>query len=418
MSVTKAQQVRAGKRARIPWSEQVKDPRDARGQRHGHQGLLALVAVAFACGMSVLRRMEDLSADLGRVARRVLDLPRRVSDSTLYRLLASQTPAGLRETVWAMVKELFERKVFRHDLARVGVLSFDGKSTWTSSRRNIPGAKKSTAGESGKPFWSFASLRAVFTSSSARPCVDQELIAEKEGESPAFRVVFRRLAESFSRLFLIVTADAGMTCWENAELVVAAGKHYVFALKGNQETLFALAQQWLVPAFGMRPWARTSEDRNGVRFDHELYTIAATAVPGMTFPGVRELWCVRQVTFSADGRPATDEVRYFLSSVPPSLLNPHEQLGLVRLHWGIENGHNWTMDVMLGEDDRQPCQAGRNSIEVVCWLRIIGYNLLAAWRSRAPQKDRLPQPWRRAMELLRDALLGGPSPEGVPFPLV
>ncbi|HEU5154338.1 MAG TPA: hypothetical protein VFU03_06390, partial [Gemmatimonadales bacterium] len=63
------------------------------------------------------------------------------------------------------------------------------------------------------------------------------------------------------------------------------------------------------------------------------------------------------------------------------------------------------------------CQASRDSIEVVCWLRIIGYNLLAAWRSRGPKKDKLPQPWRRAMELLRDALLGGPNPEGAPVPL-
>lgn len=417
MPVTKAQQVRATGRASISWSEQVKDPRDARGRRHGHHGLLALVAVALACGRTVLRRMEELSADVGRLARRTLELPRRVSDSTLYRLLASQTPAGLRETVWTMVKSLFEKKVFQHDLFRLGVLSFDGKSTWTSSRRSLEGAKESTAGESGKPFWSFASLRAVFTSSSARPCVDQELIAEKEGESPAFRVVFRRLAESFSRMFLIVTGDAGFTCRENAQLVVDAGKHYLFALKGNQERLFILAQEWLVPTSAPKR-AYTSEDRNGARVDRELYTLTVGRAPEMDFPGVEQLWCVRQLAFTADGRPAAEEVRYFLSAIPPSLLTPHEQLALVRLHWGIENGHNWTMDVMLEEDDRQPCQASRDSIEVVCWLRIIGYNLLSAWRSRGPTKDKQPMPWRRAMELLRDALLGAPVPEGTPNTLV
>jgi hypothetical protein len=415
MSVKKAQRVRAAGRASIPWNEQVKDPRHARGQRYEHHGLLALVAVAFACGRTVLRRMEDLSADLGRLARRSLEVPRRITDSTLYRVLAKQTPTGLRETVWAMVKELFEKKVFAHDLFRVGVASFDGKSTWTSSRHSIPGAKESTAGDSGKPFWSFASLRAVFTSSSARPCVDQELIAAKEGESPAFRVMFRRLAESFSRLFLIVTADAGMTCWENAQLVVDAGKHYLFALKGNQERLFAVAQQWLVPGAAPKR-AYTSEDRNGVRVDRELYSLTVAEAPEMAFPGVQQVWCVRQLSFTANG--PVEEVRYFLSSIPSKLLPPHEQLALVRLHWGIENNHNWTMDVMLGEDDRQPCQASRDSIEVVCWLRLIGYNLLAAWRSRGPTKDKLPQPWRRAMELLRDALVGALVPEGAPVPLV
>jgi hypothetical protein len=415
MAATKAQRVRATTRATIPWSDSVEDPRAQRGRRHAHHGILSLVAVAFACGRTVLRRMEDLSADLGRLARRSLEIPRRISDSTLYRVLEKQKTGGFRETVWAMVKERFEKKVFQHDLFRFGVATFDGKSTWTSSRNHIPGAKESTAGESGKPFWSFASLRAVFTSSTARPCVDQELIAEKAGESPAFRVVFRRLAESFSRLFLIVTADAGMTCWENAQLVVEGGKHYLFALKGNQEALFALAQQLLVP--GAAPTrAYTSEDRNGVRVDRELYSLTVAGMPEMAFPGVQQVWCVRQLTFAATG--LAEEVRYFLSSIPPKLLTPHEQLALVRLHWGIENGHNWTMDVMLSEDDRQPCQASRDAIEVVCWLRIIGYNLLAAWRSHGPKKDKLPQPWRRAMELLRDALVGLVVTEGQPIPLV
>jgi len=43
------------------------------------------------------------------------------------------------------------------------------------------------------------------------------------------------------------------------------------------------------------------------------------------------------------------------------------------------------MDVMLGKDDAQPCQASRSSIEAVSWLRIIGYNAVSAWRQLAPR---------------------------------
>ena len=416
MAVTKAQRVKATRRGTIQWDDRVRDGRKARGKRHGHHGVLALIAVGFACGKAVLREIEDLSRDLGRHARRALEIPRGISDTTLYRVLALQRPDGLRETVWTMVKDLFEKKVFQHDLFRFGVLSFDGKSTWTSTRKKLAGAKESVAGDSAVPFWSFASLRAVFTSSAGRPCVDQELIAEKEGESPAFRVVFRRMADHFSKLFLIVTADAGMTCRENALVVLGAGKHYLFALKGNQERLFALAQQWLQPGVSALR-AYTTEYRNRLRVDRELYSLTVNEAFGMDFPGAQQLWCVRQVVSTKKGKVISVDVRYFLSSVPPKLLTPHEQLALVRLHWGIENGHNWTMDVMLQEDDRQPCQSSRDAIDVVCWLRIIGYNLLAAWRSRAPIKDRLPQPWRRAMELLRDALVGAFVPEVAPVPL-
>src|SRR3954467_10857047 len=79
MPAKKSQRVRASRRVAIPWSEKLVDPRRARGRRHQHHGLLALVAVAFACGRTVLRQMEDLSADLGRTARRALTLPRKVS---------------------------------------------------------------------------------------------------------------------------------------------------------------------------------------------------------------------------------------------------------------------------------------------------------------------------------------------------
>lgn len=404
MPVKKAQRVRASRRVTIPWSEKVVDPRRARGRRHGHHGLLALVAVAFACGRTVLRQMEDLSTDLGRTARRVLELPRKVSDTALYLLLGRQRPDGLRETVWAMVKELFEKKVFQHDLFPHGVMSFDGKSTFTSTRRRIEGAKESVCPKNGKPMFSFASMRACLTSCGARPCVDLELIPEKTGESPAFRTVFRRMAEHFSRLFLIVTADAGMTCRENAALVTEAAKHYLFALKGNQEHLFALAQERLPPG-ATRPRAYTTEQRGGVRVDRELYSLTVKDAPEVSFPGLQQFWCVRQVTFTREGRPGPTEVRYFLSSIPPALLTDHEQLALVRLHWGIENGLHWTLDTMLQEDDRQPCQTSKASIEVVAWLRVIGFNLLAAWRSRAARKDNQPLPWRRAMEQLRDALV-------------
>src|SRR5205814_8445027 len=114
MPVKKSQRLRASRRVAIPWSEKLVDPRSARGRRHGHHGLLALVAVAFACGRTVLRQMEDLSADLGRAARRVLALPRKVSDTALYLLLGRQRPDGLRETVLAMVKEVCGMKVL-HD---------------------------------------------------------------------------------------------------------------------------------------------------------------------------------------------------------------------------------------------------------------------------------------------------------------
>ena len=99
------------------------------------------------------------------------------------------------------------------------------------------------------------------------------------------------------------------------------------------------------------------------------------------------------------------EQRYFVTSIPTGILTRDQELALVRMHWSAENGCHWTMDVMLGNDDGQLCQGNKESIETVSWLRIIGYNVVSAWRQQSPRRGCRPVAWERAMETLRDALL-------------
>ena len=169
--MTEAQRRRALRHADIPWDEKVTDPRKARGRVHPHLGILGLLMASFAVGLVTLRRAEDLGEDLGPGARRSLGLPRKVSDSTLYRMAAKQRPEGFRETLWAQVRELFKRKVVQNDLFPVGVVSLDGKGNWSSTSHDVDGAKESSCGK-GAPLWMLGSLRAVLTSSMVRPCLD------------------------------------------------------------------------------------------------------------------------------------------------------------------------------------------------------------------------------------------------------
>lgn len=411
MAVNAAQACRAIRRAELSWAPEVKDPRAEKGQRYEHHGLLSLMMTAFACGLVCLRRVEDFSEDLGLGARRKLGIPRRVSDTALYQLLARQEAIGFRETVWQQVRRLIDQKVIENDLFAHGVLSVDGKCCWKSTSTHVEGAKASTDPETGVATSSFTSFLGVLTSSSARPCLDMELIAEKSGEAPAFRKLLPRVCERFGGQFRIVTADAGLTCRENALVVLEQGKYYLFGLKGNQPNLHRLAED----AFTGQPGptrAHTSDRRNGSTLFRELHVVNVEDVPEVDFPGAVELWRVKQVTVPDDPTQAgAEEVRYFVSNMPASFLTPTQKLELVRLHWGIENGFNWTVDVALGEDDVRPCQANRDSIEVVTWLRVLAYNLLAVWRAGGPKKDRRPLPWNRVMEQLRDAfLVAAPEP--------
>jgi len=403
--VTEAQARRAVRRADLEWAPEVKDPRAEKGQRHAHHGMLSLLVAAFACGHIHLRRVENLSSDLGRGARRRLDIPQRISDTALYQLLSRQEVIGFRETVWGQVRELIDQRALENDLFELGVLSVDGKCCWKSTSTQVEGAKTSVDPNTGVVTSSFTALRGVLTSSSARPCLDMELIAEKSGEAPAFRQLLPRACQSFGGQFRIVTGDAGLTCRENAQVVMEQGKHYLFGLKGNHPHLHQLAEDAFTGCPGPAR-AHTSERRNGSTLFRELHVLNVEGAPEVNFPGMVELWRVKQSTVpDGSARGGTTEVRYFVSSMPSSLLTPTQKLALVRLHWGIENGHNWTVDVALAEDDVQPCQANRDAIEVIAWLRVLAYNLLATWRVRGSKKDQQPLPWSRAMELLRDALL-------------
>lgn len=370
--------------------------------------MLSLLVAAFASGQTRLRHVEDFSEDLGVGARRRLGVPRRISDTALYELLERQTSAGFRESLCGQVRSLIDAKVVKPDLFPIGVASVDGKSNWKSTSKTVEGAKVSADEAAGTVTSSLTALRAVLTSSMARPCLDLELIQEKSGEAPAFRTLFPRVCQSFGGQFQVVTADAGITCRENALVVLGQKKHYLFAVKGNQPHLHALAQD----AFAGMPGparAHTADRRNGATIFRELHVVrVADFSSEVNFPGAVELWRVKQVSTPDDGSPGTTEIRFFVSSMLADLLTPTQKLELVRLHWGIENGHHWTLDVALEEDTIQPCQASRTSIEVVTWLRTLAYNLLAAWRTGAPSKDRRKLSWDRAMMTLRDSFVMAP----------
>jgi predicted transposase YbfD/YdcC len=336
--------------------------------------------------MKTLRRMEDLAQDVGARVRERHQLPAAVSDSTLWRLLATQSPAGLRQTVAAQVKRLLTQPGLESVALPLGVLSFDGKSLWTSVQREVAGLEAVACDEAGTSVWRLGALRAVLTSLVAAPCVDLEFLGAKQGESPAFRQLLPRVVAAFGEYFEVVTGDAGLAAAENAALVRQLGKHYLLGLKGNQPTLHGHALEAIADK-RCAPRARTEDRAHGQTLVRELWTHALA--PGeVEFPGARLLLCVRQTRLEDDGASST-EWRYFVTSLSTVDLGFHHLLRLVRLHWAIENLHHWTLDMVLEEDDRQPCLHSRIALEVTAWRKRAGlqpYFLLAG--SIAPQGQR------------------------------
>ena len=137
----------------------------------------------------------------------------------------------------------------------------------------------------------------------------------------------------------------------------------------------------------------------------------------VTFPGAKQLIGDNQNRIEDDGTVEAED-RVFITAVPWEELSANELLNLVRLHWVIENGCNWTADVILDEDSRRPCNQGYGPI-VVSWLLMLAYNLVSVFRAHLPLKDHRPERWERAREMTYQAFLGLPiERRSEPTPLV
>lgn len=152
------QQRRVLQHAQLPWDEGVKDPREARGRRHGHLGLLELVVAAFAVGKKGLKQAAQLAQDVGARTRKRLGLPLAVAGSTVWRMLSKQQTQGLSQTLTAQVeRELKDSRTPRLPFP-LGVVSLDGKSLWTTHQGEVEGLQAVANDEAGRELWSLGAL--------------------------------------------------------------------------------------------------------------------------------------------------------------------------------------------------------------------------------------------------------------------
>lgn len=205
----------------------------------------------------------------------------------------------------------------------------------------------------------------------------------------------------------MVTVDAGMTSADNARAVTSNEMRYVMAVKGPQPTLLAEAKR--LCGWGRHkqaghvceaatPW----ENYRGKRVRRELFR--SGEIKGWaTWESARQLWRVKQTTEKSNGEVEVEN-RYFVTSLPWERLTGREILTLVRLHWGVENGCHWTMDMVLGEDSRPWCTKGR-ALRMLSWLRLLAYNALRFLRDRYLRSEKNRRlPWKELGEDILSAL--------------
>ena len=220
----------------------ITDPRARRGRRWSLSTLLWTVLSGMMAGCRTLRQVEDLTDERLKQARPVYPLPvqpGRVPDSTLSELIPRLSVEELRAQQRWQVKTLWRGKCLAPFGLPCGVATVDGKGMGALDHDADGSAQKGRRSHDGKAYWLGRTLRAVLTSAQAKPALDQMAIPADTNEMGAFPAFFAALLGAYAALFEIVTVDAGMTSKHNADLVHAALKGYVMALKGTQPELLA-----------------------------------------------------------------------------------------------------------------------------------------------------------------------------------
>lgn len=389
-----------GKRLKEARLDEVRDPRDERGQRWALGVLLRCLLGGLLSGARSLADVEKLSTQLSRPMRRLLGVRRRVPDTTLRDTLCSLEPEALRAPLHAVVGAAYRRKALEPDDLPFGVVSMDGKLF------SIPScddwyAQRQTASEDGPIVGLVRTVTCALTSIQAQPVIDVTSIPAPTNEMGIFEFSLARLCQAYPTLglFELVTYDAGACSETNASAVRDRGLHYLFGLKGSQPTLLEEAQRWL-GARSEREADETHETvERGQRVVRRLYLGEAMAAPE-GWQHLRTVVRVQTETVDcASGKLLRTDEHYFLSSLPRCRLTPAHWLLVIRRHWGVETAHQ-ALDVSFEEDDHPFIEANPRGALVVAILRRIAYTILTLFRSVTQRSDeRRHVPWK---ELMRD----------------
>jgi predicted transposase YbfD/YdcC len=177
----------------------------------------------------------------------------------------------------------------------------------------------------------------------------------------------------------VVTIDAAGCQKEIAAQIVAKEGDYVLALKDNQPTLHEQVADYFLEQLeadnpdGKMRHHREVEKGHGRTETRDTYVAPApkSIVATGRWVGLASIVMVIRHSLDHATGKTTDEVRYFISSLPAKA---KRLANAVRQHWGIENGLHWVLDVAFNEDRMR--QRDRNGIENLALLNRLAVSLL------------------------------------------
>jgi predicted transposase YbfD/YdcC len=165
----------------------------------------------------------------------------------------------------------------------------------------------------------------------------------------------RSMLEALDLAGAIVTMDAGNAAQETVQAVLDAEADYVITLKANRKKFHEAVRDFFSAADATKfagvavRHQQTREEGHGRYELRDVWVVPAKVLGAMAehWPGMQSLVMIRRTRVMADGSVG-QWTHYYASSIAPRV---RQLAGVIREHWGVENGLHWSLDVQLREDD-------------------------------------------------------------------
>ena len=344
------------------------DPRrETKNKLHRLGDILTIAVCAVISGADGWEQIAEYGRRKEVFFRRFLALPHGIpSHDTFYNVFRALAPDAFAQRFGAWMAAAC-------DGTGLTPVAIDGKSARRAKRANATGCLHLVSA------WATAN----------RLTLGQVVVPDGTNEIG----VIPDLLAALELAGAIVTIDAAGCQIENAELIRAQGGHYLLAVKGNQPGLHDAVRA---------VFARACEtDFAGVRCDthaavgtghgraEERYVTVVYEPAGLPtdWPDVAAVVMVGRERTAAGVSAST--THYYLTSHPGTAA---ELAGLIRGHWGIENGLHWVLDVAFREDESRTrdLNAGAN----LALLRRVALSLLKRVKAKGSiQARRLMAGW-------------------------
>jgi len=384
----------------------VEDPRVVGQVTHPLPVVLTALVAAMVTNSRSLRKVEERSGQIAQKHGEWMGITERVADNTFGRVLPRLRLLAMMACLHRLVKREHRRGNLTPTRLSRGTVAIDGKNIATLRWHDLcrvleldeseatpeqvkalfaeryPDAQVCIPAE-GRPYALVRAHTVTLISSDAAVCVHQRPTLGHTNEIGSMPALLDELKAAYgrTRLFDLLTTDAGNTSLRVATKIVDLSWNYFAQIKSVQGAIFEEAER----ALGHRPTADADasyvDTQNGQIISYDVWRHDLSDQGWLDWTHARQLFRVRRTAEDPKTGEVTVGNRYYVTSKSPNALVARSALKLSRAHWRCENCTHWTADAELQEDRRRLAWSRHpNGVLVVSALRMMALAILSVAR--------------------------------------